>query len=82
MCGGGNGEGTPTLFFSNSFEPQNCCSSVPILLTTCNGNGYGWPLGCKGKKGCGSVECEKKPRPNGKAKPIIVNIFLFANTNL
>jgi len=81
MCGSGNGGGTPTLFFLNSFEPQNCCDLVPMLLTTCNSSGYGCPFGCKGKKGCGNVECEMKPRPDGKVEPI-VNIFSFANTNL
>ncbi len=81
MCGGGNGGGTPTLFFSNSFEPRNCCSLVPMLFTTCNNSGYGCALGGKGKKGCGSVECKMKPISDGNVEPI-VNIFLFANTNL
>jgi hypothetical protein len=81
MCGGGNGGGTPTLFFSNSFEPQNYCGLVPTLLTTCNGSAYGCPLGCKGKKVCDNVECETRPRLDGKGKPI-VNIYLSANTNL
>jgi len=80
-CEGGNGGGTPTLFFSNSFKPQNCCHLVPTLPTTCNSNGYGCPLGCKGKKGCGNVECETKLKPHGKGEPI-VNIYLFANINL
>jgi hypothetical protein len=81
MCGGDNGGGTPTLFFSNSFQPQNCYGLVLMLLPTCNGSGYGCPLGCHGKKGCGNVEFETKPRLDGKSEPI-VNIYLFANTNL
>ncbi len=74
MCGG-----TPTLFFSNSFGPQNCCGLVPTLLTTCNSGGYGCPLGCKGKKGCGSVECEMRPRLDRKGEPI-ANICLSTLT--
>jgi hypothetical protein len=54
MCGRDNGGGTPTLFFSNSFQPRNCYG----LVTTCNNNGYGCQLGCQGKKGCGNVECK------------------------
>jgi hypothetical protein len=76
MCGGGNGGGTPTLFFSNSFKPRNCCGLVPTLLATCNNSGYGCPFGCKGNKGCGSVECETRPRPDGKGKHI-ANICLL-----
>jgi hypothetical protein len=54
---------------------------VLMLLPTCNGSGYGCPLGCHGKKGCGNVECETKPILDGKGEPI-ANIYLFANTNL
>jgi hypothetical protein len=54
-------------FFSNSFEPRNCCGLVLTLLTTCNGGGYGCALGCKGKKGYGNVECETRLGSNGKA---------------
>jgi hypothetical protein len=81
MCGGGNGGRTPTLFFLNSFKPQNCCGLVLTLLTTCNGDGYGCPLGCKGKKGCGSVECKMRLGPDGKGEPI-VNICLPTFTNM
>jgi hypothetical protein len=81
MCGGGNGGRTPTLFLSNSFRPQNCCGLVLTLLTTCNGGDYKCPLGYKGKKGSGSVECETKLGPNGKGEPIL-NICLPVNTNL
>jgi hypothetical protein len=69
------------LFLSNSFVPRNCYGLVVTFLTTCNNNGYGCPLGCQGKKCYGSVECETKPRPNGKGEPI-VNIYLSTNTNL
>jgi hypothetical protein len=55
--------------------------NIIMLLTTCNGDGYGCPLGCKGKKGCGSVECKTRLRPDGKGEPI-ANIYFFANTNL
>jgi hypothetical protein len=81
MYGGGNGGRTPTLFFSNSFNPRNCCGLVFMLLTTCNNDGYGCPLGCKGKKGCGNVECKTILRLDGKGEPI-ANIYFFANTNL
>jgi hypothetical protein len=81
MCGGGNGGKTPTLFLSNSFGPRNCCGLVTTLLTTCNSSSYGCPLGCKGKKGCGNVKCETKPRSDGKNKPI-VNNCLSTNTNM
>jgi len=74
-------EEPPTLFFLNSFRPQNCCGLVLMLLTTCNVGGYGCPLGCKGKKGRGSVECETRLGLNGKHEPI-ANICLSANTNL
>jgi hypothetical protein len=60
---------------------KNCCGLVPMLLTTCNGSDYGCPLGCKGKKGCRSVKCKMRPRPNVKGKPI-VNIYLFTNIDL
>jgi hypothetical protein len=81
MCGGGNGGRTPTLFFSNSFGPWNCCGLVLMFLTTCNSGGYKCPFGCKGKKGCGSVECETRLGPDGKGKPI-ANICLPANKNM
>jgi hypothetical protein len=81
MCGGGNDGRTTTLFFSNSFGPRNFCGLVPMLLATCNNSSYGCPLGYKGKKGCGSVECGMRLRPNGKGKPI-ANICLFTNINL
>jgi hypothetical protein len=58
------------LFLSNSFRPQNCCGLVLTLLTTCNDGDYKCPLGYKGKKGCGSVECETKLEPDGKGEPI------------
>jgi len=58
-------EETQYLFFSNSLGPQNCCGLAPPLLTTCSDSGYGCPFGCKGKKGCGTVECETKPRLDG-----------------
>jgi len=74
-------EEPPTLFFLNSFKPQNCCGLVLMLLTTCNIGSYGCPLGCKGKKGCGSVECETRLGLIGKHEPI-ANICLSANTNL
>jgi hypothetical protein len=77
MCGNDNGGGSPTLFFSNSFRARNCYG----LVTTCNSNGYRCPLGCQGKKGCGSVKCETKLRLNGKGEPI-VNIYLSPNTNM
>jgi hypothetical protein len=79
MYGGSNGGRTPTLFFSNSFEPWNCCGLVFTLLTTCNGGGHGCPLGCKGKKGYGSVEGKTRLGLNGKGEPI-ANICLSANT--
>jgi hypothetical protein len=48
-------------FFSNSLGPQNCCGLAPALLMVCSDSGYGCPFGYKGKKGCGSVECETRP---------------------
>ncbi len=51
------------------------------LLTTCNGDGYGCPLGCKGKKGYGSVKCKTRLGPDDKGEPI-ANICLSTNTNL
>ncbi len=71
-------------------EPQHCFSRthldheivvvlVPTLLTTCNSGGYGCPLGCKGKKGCGIVECEMRPRLDRKGEPI-ANICLSTLT--
>jgi hypothetical protein len=62
MCGGANGGGNPIFFFSNSLRPRNCCGLALALLTTCSDSGYGCPFGCKGKTGCGSVECETRPR--------------------
>jgi hypothetical protein len=76
MCEGGNGGGTPTLLFSNSFEPRNCCGLVPALLTTCNINGYRCPLGCKGNKGCGSVKCTTRLRPNVIGEPYCEHLLI------
>jgi hypothetical protein len=80
MCGGGNGGRTLTLFFSNSFEPQNCCGLVSTLLTTCNSSGYGCPLGCKGKKGCGSVKCKTTLGPDGKGDLLRTFVYLQTKT--
>jgi hypothetical protein len=66
MCEGGNGG---VLFFSNSFRPQNYCGLVLVLLTSCNGSGYGCPF-YKGKKGCGSAEWETRLGPDGNGEPI------------
>jgi hypothetical protein len=53
----------PNIYiFSNSLGPQNCCGLAPALLMACSDSGYGCPFGYKGKKGCGNVECETRPR--------------------
>jgi CRISPR/Cas system CMR-associated protein Cmr1 (group 7 of RAMP superfamily) len=54
---------------------------VRMLMAKCSSGGYGCPLGCKGKKGCGSIECKTRPRPDDKGEPI-ANICLSTNTNL
>jgi hypothetical protein len=78
MCGGGNGGRTPTLFFSNSFGPRNCYGLVLRFLTTCNGGGYGCPLGCKGKKGCGNVSVRRNE--DWMAKVNLLQTFAYLQT--
>jgi hypothetical protein len=79
MCGGGNGGGTPTLFFSNSFGPRNCCGFGAYAPDNMQQRWLWMPTWLQGKERLWYCRVRDETKTGSQRRTYCEHLFIYIN---